>query len=349
MNKQQEKKKHFYQKRSFRITVGSIVGVIALTLFIFRVSPAPGAWVIRSVFDRNSAKVLAALEKHQPSTVVDSVLNQQYRKNDSDAQLDVYYPATTPKYAALPTIIWTHGGAWISGDKSNDAPYFKLLAAEGFTVVALDYSLAPEHQYPTPIHQMNDAYKYLQDNALRFHIDTNKFILAGDSAGAQLSSQMGAIITNQEYARTVGVIPSLKPSQLKGLVLNCGIYMMDGLTEPDPTLPKLIGWGDDISVWAYSGTKDFSDPVIKQMSAYYHVTKDYPPTYISGGNADPLTNAQAKPFAGLLTSLGVNVTEHFFASDHKPALPHEYQFNLDNQDGVTAFQKTIEFAKAQTK
>jgi len=349
MNKQQEKKKHFYQKRSFRITIISIVGFIVLVLFVFRVSPAPGAWVIRSVFDRNSAKTLAALEKHQPSVAITSTLDLQYRKNDADAKLDVYYPTSTPEDAVLPTIIWTHGGAWISGDKSNDTPYFKLLAAEGFTVVALDYSLAPEHQYPTPVHQLNDAYAYLQKNASHFRVDTNKFILAGDSAGAQLTSQMGAIVTNPEYARTVGITPSLKPSQLKGLVLNCGIYMMDGLTEPDPTLPKLIGWGDDISVWAYSGTKDFSNPVIKQMSAYYHVTKDYPPVYITGGNADPLTNAQAKPFADLLTSLGVEVAENFFADDHKPALPHEYQFNLDNQDGVAAFQKTIEFAKAQTK
>jgi acetyl esterase len=293
--------------------------------------------------------MLAALKKHQPDIAITSMLNQSYRKNDADAKLDVYYPAATPKDTALPTIIWTHGGAWISGDKSNDAPYFKLLAAEGFTVVALDYSLAPERQYPTPIHQMNDAYAYLQKNASRFHIDTNKFILAGDSAGAQLSSQMGAIVTDPEYARTVGITPSLKASQLKGLVLNCGIYMMDGLTEPNPTLPKLIGWGDDISVWAYSGTKDFSDPVIKQMSAYYHVTKNYPPVYISGGNADPLTNAQAKPFADLLRSLGVSVTENFFADDHKPALPHEYQFNLDNQDGATALQKTVEFARTQTK
>lgn len=349
MNKQRENKKHFYQKRSFRITTISVAGFILLTLLAFRVSPAPGAWVIRSVFDRNSAKTLAALERHQPSVAISSELNQQYRKNDADAKLNVYYPTSIEKDAMLPTIIWTHGGAWISGDKSNDTPYFKLLAAEGFTVVALDYSLAPEHQYPTPVRQMNDAYTYLQKNASRFHIDTNKFLLAGDSAGAQLSSQMGAIVTNSEYARTVGITPSLKPSQLKGLVLNCGIYMMDGLTQPDPTLPKLIGWGDDISVWAYSGTKDFSDPVIKQMSAYYHVTKDYPPVYISGGNADPLTNAQAKPFADLLTSLGVSVTENFFAGDHKPALPHEYQFNLDNQDGVTALQKTVEFARAHTK
>lgn len=347
MNK--KRKQRFYKRPSFRIIIGSIIGLILLTLIAFRISPTPGALVIRAVFNQNSAKTLAALEKHQPTVEINSITNQSYRENDKDALLDVYYPSMTADDARLPTIIWTHGGAWLSGDKTNAAPYYKLLAAEGFTVIALDYSLAPEHQYPRPVHQLNDAYTYIQSQAERFHVNTDQFLLAGDSAGAQLSSQMGALITNPEYATAVGITPSLKPSQLKGLILNCGIYMMDGLTQPNPTLPKIIGWGDDISVWAYSGTKDFSKPVIKEMSAYYHVTKDYPVTYISGGNGDPLTNAQAKPFADLLESLDVNVTQLFFADDHQPSLPHEYQFNLDNADGMTAFQETVTFAKKQTQ
>lgn len=349
MSKKQQNRQHFYQKKSFHVIIGSVVGVVAVVLIAFVVSPAPGAWIVRAVFEKNSAKILAALEKHQPSIAVGEIANQNYRQTDKDAMLDVYYPASTDQAKRLPVIIWTHGGAWISGDKSNNTPYYKLLAAEGFTVIGLDYSLAPEHRYPTAVHQLNDAYAYIRANAERFHADMNNIILAGDSAGAQLSSQMGAIITDSEYAAKVGVAPTLKPEQVKGLVLNCGIYMMDGLTQPDPTLPKIIGWGDDISVWAYSGTKDFTDPVIKEMSAYYHVTKNYPATYITGGNGDPLTNAQAKPFAKLLTSLGVDVTARFFADNHQPVLPHEYQFNLDNADGMIALQKTVEFAKKQTK
>ena len=347
MNKKKEQR--FYKRKSFRIVVGAILGLLLLTVIAFRVSPAPGAWVIRAVFNQNSAKTLAALEKHQPSTAITAIPNQTYKEGDSDALLDVHYPSNTPEGTMLPTIIWTHGGAWLSGDKTNNTPYYELLAAEGFTVIGVNYSLAPEHRYPTPVHQLNEAYAYIQANAARFHVDTSKFILAGDSAGAQLSSQMGAIVTDPSYASTVGVTPSLKPEQLKGLILNCGIYMMDGLTQPDPTLPKLVGWGDDISVWAYSGTKDFSDPIIKEMSAYYHVTKNYPDVYISGGNADPLTDAQAKPFATLLESLGVSVTTLFFADNTQPGLPHEYQFNLDTPEGQTALQKTIEFAKSKTQ
>jgi acetyl esterase/lipase len=347
--KQTAVKQPFYKKKAFLWTVGSIVGVVLLVFIAFRVSPWPGALLIRAVFANDSTKTLKALEKHQPSVAITTIADQQYRSGDADAKLDVYFPSSVDPSAVLPTIIWTHGGAWISGDKANAAPYYKLLAAEGFTVIALDYSLAPGSIYPTAVRQINDAHGYIQQNAARFHVDSGKFVLAGDSAGSQLSSQLAAIITNPQYAAELSITPSLKPQQLRGVALNCGIYMMDGLTQPDPTLPKIVGWGDDISVWAYSGTKDFSDPVIKQMSAYYHATKSFPATYITGGNGDPLTKAQSMPFADLLEGFGVSVTRQFFADDHQPSLPHEYQFNLDNADGQAAFTKAVEFAKQVTQ
>ena len=294
--------------------------------------------------------MLDALQAHTTTVPVETLYNQNYRPNDKDAMLDVYFPESAAQAnSQLPVVIWTHGGAWLSGDKANAAPYFKLLAAAGYTVIAPNYSLAPDYSYPRPVHQLNDLYAYVQANAARFHADTNKFILAGDSAGAQLSSQMAAIITNPAYANEVGIAPNLKPAQLKGVVLNCGIYMMEGLTQPDPTLPKIIGWGDDVSVWAYAGTKDFSDPVIKQMSAYYHVTNAFPATFITGGNGDPLTKAQAMPLATKLESLGVAVTTLFYPDNHQPSLPHEYQFNLDNADGQNAFNAIVAFLKARTQ
>ena len=341
MPKQKIKPKHFYQKRWFIRTISIIAIIVALILIAFRVSPAPGALIIRSVFEKNGATARESMEKHTPTTAINVIRNQQYRANDKDAMLDVYYRSDTDK--TQPTVIWTHGGAWLSGDKSDDAPYFKLLASKGFTVISLNYSLAPEHRYPTPVHQLNDAHGYIQTHAHKFYVDTTKLFLAGDSAGAQLSSQMAALITNPRYADKLGVTPSLHAEQLRGVILFCGIYMMDGLTQPDTALPKLIGWGDDISVWAYSGTKDFASPVIKEMSAYYNVAKNYPPTFISGGNADPLTDAQAKPFADLLELLGTDVTRLFFADDYSPALPHEYQFNLDTKAGQQALDTTVQF------
>lgn len=351
MNKKKKSPKQpFYKKKSFIWTISSIVGVVLFVLLLFRLTPWPGAMIIRFVFDQGGAKTLQALEAHIPNQPVAAIADQQYRQSDNDAMLDVYFPESIQNTdTRLPLVIWTHGGAWLSGDKANAAPYFKLLAAAGYTVIAPNYSLAPNHTYPTAVHQLNDAYGYILANANRFHVDTNKFLLAGDSAGSQLSSQMAALITNPAYAAELSIAPNLKPEQLRGVILNCGIYMMKGLTQPDPDLPKIVGWGDDVSVWAYSGTKNFSDPVIQQMSAYYHVTGDFPATYISGGNGDPLTKAQSMPFAAKLESLGVKVNKLFYPDDHQPSLPHEYQFNLDNADGQNALKATLEFIKAQTQ
>ncbi len=346
MNKKRSKQP-FYRKKSLLWTIGGILSLIILVLVLFRATPWPGAMIIRIVFNKGGAKTLQALEKHTPSKPVATITDQSYRAHDPDAKLDVYFPESSRNTdLRLPIIVWTHGGAWLSGDKKNAAPYYKLLAAAGYTVIAPNYSLAPGHTYPTAVHQLNDAYTYIQSNAARFHADTNKFFLAGDSAGSQLSSQMAAIITNPAYAREVSITPTLKPAQLRGTILNCGIYQMSGLTQPSPTLPKIVGWGDDVSVWAYSGTKDFSSPIIKQMSAYYHATSDFPATYISGGNGDPLTKAQSVPFAAKLESLRVNVTKLFYADNHVPSLPHEYQFNLDNTDGENALNATLDFVKA---
>jgi len=338
----------FYRKKWFLWTTGSLLALMIVVTLAFRFSPWPGALIIRFVFDRNGHKTLVDLQRSIPAQPVTVLQNQRYGKEDAKETLDVYIPnSALHARKTLPLVIWTHGGAWLSGDKKDAAPYYALLANQGFVVVSLDYTLAPQKTYPTQLRQLNDAYAYIQANAARFYANTGKVVLAGDSAGAQLSSQMAAIITNAAFAREVGVRSVLTPSQLVGTVLFCGIYKMEGLTEPNPTLPKIVSWGSDVSVWAYLGTRDKQSPLVRQASPYYHVSSDFPATFISGGNGDPLTNTQSAPFAQLLTSLHVPVTTLFYPPDHTPSLPHEYQFTF-NTDGKNAFAKMVQFLDKTT-
>jgi len=345
-------KKHipFFRKKPFLWGVGILLGILIVTLLAFRLSPFPGALVIRTVFDKDAHRKLIALENHAPTAPITVLSGQQYIDKDNDAKLDVYIPDDKiSSGSTLPVVVWTHGGAWISGDKTDAGPYFKLLAQKGFVVVSLNYSLAPAKTYPSQIHQLNAAHAYIQANANRFHIDPHKIILAGDSAGAQLSSQMAAIITNPSYAKEMQMTPSLKKSDLAAVVLFCGIYKMEGLTHPEADLSKLVSWGDDITTWSYTGTRDSNSAAIRQMSAYYHVDSNFPKTFISGGNNDPLTNVQSVPLADKLESLGVEVVKLFYENDHQPGLPHEYQFNLDNTDGTEALNKVGEFLLSLNK
>ncbi len=325
-------------------TLTTLLPVVAGPV-VFAASRWPGSMLVRAVFDRGAAKTTNALQKHAPDGVA-SITDQQYRAGDDDAFLDVYFPEAAVGTAdVLPTVIWTHGGAWISGHRTDYAPYYQLIADAGFTVVSLDYSLGPERTYPTAVEQLRDAHAYVLANAERLHVDSNRIVLAGDSAGAQLSSQLAALTTNPDYARDVGIESALRPEQLRGVVLNCGIYEVTELVGG----PGLVGWGADKSLWAYTGTRDLANSTaVAQMSTLRHVTGNFPPAYISGGNADLLTDKQSKAMAAKLTRLGVDVTTLFYPDDHQPPLAHEFQFDLDHADGMNALAQTIDFVRKHT-
>ncbi|EAR25600.1 hypothetical protein A20C1_05016 [marine actinobacterium PHSC20C1] len=323
----------------------SIVGLSTLALgviatLVWTLSPWPATLLIRSMFEADAAKTVEEMQRHATGVPLTETMNQEYGDAGGSTSLDVFSPADAT--GPLTTVVWIHGGAWISGAKENITPYARNLAAEGFTVVAVNYTVAPEAEYPIALNELNDALAYLVDNADRLQIDPANIVFAGDSAGAQLSAQLATAITSPDFAETIGLTPSLSADQLAAVVLNCGIYDVSGI----PNAPGIGGWGFRIALWAYVGDKDWSvHPGGEQMSVIDDVTADFPRTWISGGNADPLTDSQSKVFAAKLDELGVDTTEVFYPDDHAAQLPHEYQFHLDSEDARSAFASTVEFLR----
>ena len=274
------RKRKLYRRKGFLWPAGVVAGLVVAGLVAVNVSPWPGTMVIRKMFETDADKTTAALGKHAPEGI-SLISDQQYRDGDPDALLDVYFPEATATGTALPTIVWTHGGAWVSGNKSNYNGYYQLLANEGYTVVALGYSIGPNQKYPTAVHQLNAAHAYLMSHTEQLHVDPGNIILAGDSAGSQLSSQLATAITSAEYASELGITPALKPEQLRGIVLNCGIFDLPRMLDSG----GITGWGIDQALWAYTGDRNLGNSAaLQQMSTLDRVTGDYPPTYISGGN-----------------------------------------------------------------
>lgn len=329
--------------RRTRITLGVIVAIVAVVAIIGSITPWPSAMVIRSVFTKGGDDTAAEMKKHVPDTKLTETLGVSYSDDGVDTTMDVFSPASAT--GPLPTIVWIHGGAWISGSKENVDPYMRILAAEGYTTIAVNYTIGPEGVYPLAVHQLNDALAYIDEHAEELGVDPTQIVLAGDSAGGQLASQMATLITNPDYAEIMGMTPALTADQVVATVLNCGVYDLSALAE----LTGLVGWGFKSSMWAYSGTKDWAEGSTgATMSTVDWVTADFPTTYISGGNGDGLTWLQSIPMAKRLDELGVDVTTLFWPAPHEPALPHEYQFHLDMPDAQTALQKTIDFLNAHT-
>ncbi len=64
--------------------------------------------------------------------------------------------------AKLPVIFWMHGGGYIAGDKQYKNPLLAKIAEQGYIVVNVNYALAPQYKYPTPLIQMNQATQFIK-------------------------------------------------------------------------------------------------------------------------------------------------------------------------------------------
>lgn len=305
-----------------------------------------GAGLIREAFNAQGARTLRAMQAHQPPVEVTSVEGLPYRDGDADALLDVHFPASAAAAGErLPVVVWIHGGAWLSGSRGDAAPLFRLIAAEGYAVVAPDYSLAPGAVYPQPLRQLSDLRAWLEQHADAYPIDPQRLFLAGDSAGAQLAAQLAAMGSTPGYAAEVGVPGVFTPEIVQGVVLQCGVFDLRALVDRMPGSSRLLGWGTATTVLAYARTRDPESPLLAQMSPINHLSAAFPPAWITAGNADPLTPRHSVPFAARLQALDVPVTTLFWPDDHEPGLPHLYPFNLDGAEGQEALRSMLEFLR----
>lgn len=297
--------------------------------------------MIRAAFERGGAQRHRALEVGRPVDV--GVVTHAYR---DDLLLDVYRPADAA--AALPTVVWTHGGGGLSGSRTDDAGWFARLADEGFTVVAPDYRLAPGATYPAALHDVTDALAFVAAHAEELGADLDRVVLGGDSAGAQMTAQLAVAASSPAYAERIGVAPALGPDQLRGVVLACGYYDLDVFRGAGRSLGRPMRWAVRTVLWSVTGSRDPEPSLLDEMSSARHATAAFPATLLLGGNGDPLTDTQSRPLADHLQRLGVDVATVFHEPGHEPELPHEYQFDLSLGDALEAFATIVAFTRRVT-
>ncbi|GAA2030536.1 alpha/beta hydrolase [Terrabacter terrae] len=322
--------------RTLALGVTATAGTLAL---LERVTPWPSALLVRPAFERVAARTSSELRKHVPGDLVETV-DEAYDISSPDGRLDVFRPA---REEPLPTVVWVHGGAFLSGGKGDVANYLRVLAGRGFTTVGVDYSIAPGSRYPTPVRQVAAAVAHLVDHADRLGIDPGRIVLAGDSAGAQLAAQVALLVTDPAYATEVGIDVALEPASLRGLVLFCGAYDFRLARGSS----RLGNWFIDTAIRSYLGPSRHDERTTRHGTVPLHVSPSFPATFLSAGNGDPLLPHTL----GLVEVLEQQQVDHevlLFPEDHDPRLGHEYQFDLDSLEGREALDRAVAFVDRVT-
>jgi len=109
---------------------------------------------------------------------------------------DVFYTSETQKILLNPAIAFFHGGGWAYGSPSEFYTTCIRYAKKGFITFSFHYrlSIMEDGTVPDPditlvecVKDARSALRWVRENAASFHIDPDKIIAAGQSAGGQLA------------------------------------------------------------------------------------------------------------------------------------------------------------------
>lgn len=120
--------------------------------------------------------------------------------DSSQLRLDVYSPAIKLGEEPWvdftsdlkPTLVYFHGGGWVSGDKISRSLELLPYLEKGWNVVTVDYRLlSKEVNLSDCIQDCTEALDWVTAHADFYKFDLSKLVLSGESAGGHLALLVG--------------------------------------------------------------------------------------------------------------------------------------------------------------
>ena len=251
--------------------------------------------------------------------------NISYGSHGEENLLDVYYPQGT--VGNLPTIVSIHGGGYVYGSKEIYRRYGMDMAKRGFAFVNFNYRLAPKWKFPTPLADTNAVMEWIVKNARQYHLDPDRIILLGDSAGAQMTSQYAAMVTNPEYGKLFGL--KFAKVSIRAIGLFCGLYNLSARGK----LPRRGMYKD------YFGKLPTDDPRFRCLES---ITEDYPPAFIVTA-AEDFLREEAEPMYAFLRAKGLDARWKCYGAAGDKKIGHVFHVNILLPEAVQCNDDAAEF------
>ncbi|MGE6515930.1 alpha/beta hydrolase [Lysinibacillus sphaericus] len=277
------------------------------------------------------ARAMRAVPKWQSTRVpqLASIVDKKIVVRDgAKINARIYTPVHN---GTLPVIVYYHGGGWVFGDLESADAGCQLLAEKAQAiVVSVDYRLAPEYHFPTPLLDAYDGLLWVYENIASFGGEASRLSVAGDSAGGNLATvvaYLAAILNGPKIAAQALIYP---------------------VTNVDFTTPSYTTYGEHFGLdkqgmkWFashYTDIDNYTNPLVSPL-LLEHVSV-LPKTIIIAAEADVLYD-EGLAYAQKLADAGV-IVEHV----HMSGLIHSYfskmeffeEATLDTVEKIAAFVK----------
>jgi acetyl esterase len=288
-------------------------------------------WAIYRLFDRTPPmqqsveKVRAAAELRRKSTRLPGawmVIGRPHKGVDiSDAEavasdgtplpVRVYRPKGVS--GRLPVVVNFHGGGWVSGDVRQSEWWASSVAAQAqVVVVSVEYRLAPEHPFPTPVEDCYDATRWVAANADQLNVDPARLAVMGDSAGGNMAAVVSLMARDRgepDIALQVLIYPSVEIG---------GDYPSERENANRPLLTAK-DVANTPGLYFHESTRERTDPYASPILGKH---EGLPPALIQTAQFDPLRDHGAA-YADALRAAGgeVRLTNYIEAVHGYVSLP----------------------------
>ncbi len=163
-----------------------------------------------------------------------------------------------------PVVVICPGGGYAMTSDREAEPIAIRYLSKGYHAVILRYSVEPA-RYPLALLQLAKSVAFLREHAEEYHIDAEKIIVQGFSAGGHLAASLGVFWKKDFIAEALGVNSEMvKPN---GMILSYPV-ITSGEFAHKGSFECLLG----------DEHEDLEKR--KEQSLEFQVTKDTPPTFL---------------------------------------------------------------------
>lgn len=163
-----------------------------------------------------------------------------------------------------PVILMCPGGGYEMTSDREAEPLAMQFLAMGYHVAILRYSVCPV-RYPAALLQVAESVLYLKEHADEYHIDPEKIVVQGCSAGGHLAANYGIAWNSPFLTKLMGMENDPEQLCVAGLLL-CYPVITSGEKAHEESFRNLLGE-------QYEEKKE-------ELSLENQVTPDTPPTFL---------------------------------------------------------------------
>ncbi|HEY6556567.1 MAG TPA: alpha/beta hydrolase [Polyangiaceae bacterium] len=121
---------------------------------------------------------------------VELIRDIPYTRRGGKQSVDLYLPKNRDRARPLPFAFYMHGGGWVIGDRKMGTLMGRHLASRGIAVVAPGYRLVPSASLDEQLEDIKQALQFILDSAGRYGLESERYALIGESAGAHLAMRL---------------------------------------------------------------------------------------------------------------------------------------------------------------